>query len=241
MEHYQSFPLIVLLGGTTLHEAVSHNSALGVLEILVLGLLRVVDAADLWALFQVPDVGKRVHALLTLLHLVWRYELAVLEGLHIGFPEDASWLNLGLAHVDVERVEGEKDALVEDHGAVAVRHADRAARGLQVEDRGARDVLRLKVGLAVEPNTGTHAEYESPSYQRSHESIDRATTSPARSTAVRAPWRRRRRPHGRVRELVLVLLPLVLLQSSSSSCVFSPAAAPIRIPLVTRRCNSRAA
>ena len=92
------------------------------------------------------------------------------------------------------RVEGHEDALVEGHGAVAVRHADFRARGLPVENFGGRHRRRVERDVAVKVDTSADASDEGRCYQRARQALPRAT--PIAVAAGRwLRWRRRgRRP-----------------------------------------------
>ncbi len=51
------------------------------------------------------------------------------------------------------RVEADEDALVKDHGAVPIGHADLRVGGLAVDDLRRGHVVRTETGFAVEPHT----------------------------------------------------------------------------------------
>ena len=58
------------------------------------------------------------------------------------------------------RVEGDEDALVEDHGAVAVGHAHLAAGRLAVDDLRGGHVVGPEAGLAVKPHPCTRQVFK---------------------------------------------------------------------------------
>lgn len=60
------------------------------------------------------------------------------------------------------RIERDKEALIKDHGGVSAGHANFAIRGLPVYDLCGGHITGRERGPTVKPNSGSHADEESP-------------------------------------------------------------------------------
>mmetsp|Transcript_20922 Transcript_20922/g.60923 ORF Transcript_20922/g.60923 Transcript_20922/m.60923 type:complete len:351 (-) Transcript_20922:2-1054(-) len=137
------------------------DAQLRIRQELVLGVVALVDAADLGHAVQVAHEGPRVHLLLARPDLIVVDEIPLLQHLHhVRLAQDARRLDVGLGDVHVEGVEGDEDALIEGHGRRPVLRAEGGVGGVLVDGVAAGEVLGGRVDLRFYGDSGADPEDE---------------------------------------------------------------------------------